>query len=70
MIRIKLEKYSLIPLLVERTSNEGESEKTVKLLVDKFWQFFHNANRINSIGFSNTDTLLNYITKYDTNHFK
>ena len=67
---LQLEKYSLIPLIVERTSNEGDSEKIVKLLVDKFWQCFHNANRINSIEFSNSDTLLDYITKYDTNHFK
>ncbi|KAK5780334.1 hypothetical protein RI543_002090 [Arxiozyma heterogenica] len=66
---LQFEKFHLISLTVDRISpNENNIEKIVILLVDKFWQYFHNANRINSIEFSNAETLLKYINEYDTYH--
>lgn len=68
---LQFEKFYLIPLIIDCIPSSEEKdamEKIVILLVDRFWQYFHNANRINSMEFSNAETLLEYITKYDTYH--
>lgn len=62
---LQLEKYPLIPRIFSLTS---ENSHLLTILVNTFWQYFHNANGMNTIEMSNAEKVLKYVKQYDITH--
>lgn len=59
---IHLEKFILIEHVFALTENKAS---LLNVLVNTFWQYFHNSMGMNTIEMSNAETLLKYVKQYD-----